>query len=170
MHFELVQHVHGPLEAVESAFVDPAFLHQLGALPKLGSPELLDQTEEGNLVHQRLRYAFVGHLSPVVTRVVDPARLTWVEESTLDRTTHQTTWRIVPDNYANLLEASGVITLAPDAEGATVRRTEGDVRVGVPFVGRKVEAAIISGLQEHAALEAEMVNQWVSSPPFPSGG
>jgi hypothetical protein len=39
---------------------------------------------------------------------------------------------------------------------------EGEVHVGVPLVGRKVEAAIISGLAEHAAAETEVMHEWLS--------
>jgi hypothetical protein len=96
--------------------------------------------------------------------VVKPDKLTWVEDSTLDRTTHVTTFQILPDNYANLLEASGRITLQARDDGGTVRRTGGELNVRVPFVGRKVEQAIISGLQEHAVLEADAVDRWLAPP------
>jgi hypothetical protein len=163
MHFAVVQHLRAPLDVVESVFVDPKFITESGTLePKLGSPELLDQREDGDKLHQRVRYRFVGHLSPVVTRVIDPSRLTWVEEVTLDRSTHRTTWKIQPDNYANLLTASGEFVLSPAGPDATERRVEGDVKVRVPLVGRKAEAAIVSGLLEHVRTEEDMVNRWIA--------
>jgi hypothetical protein len=162
MDFELVEQLHGPLDQVEPVFVDPEFIAQSGTLPKLGSPVLLDQQQEGDKLHQRVRYRFVGELSPVVTRVIDPARLTWVENTTLDHSTHRTSWQILPDNYANLLSASAEITLVPISADSTERRVKGAVRVRVPLVGRKAEAAIISGLREHAALEADLVNRWMA--------
>jgi hypothetical protein len=163
MHFELVQQLHGPLDIVEAVFVNPEFLTELGSLHKLGSPVLLDQQEQGQKLRQRVRYRFVGELSPVVTKVIDPARLTWVEDTTLDRATHRTTWKILPDNYANLLSASGEITLNPRDSDTAVRRVTGDVNVRVPIVGRKAEAAIISGLREHATAEVDAVNRWVAA-------
>ena len=45
------------------------------------TPDVLDQRVDGDLVRQRIRYAFVGDLSPAVTAVVDPDKLTWVEQS-----------------------------------------------------------------------------------------
>jgi hypothetical protein len=162
MDFELVQHLHGPLDQVESVFVNPEFIAQSGSLPKLGSPVLLDQQAQGDKLRQRVRYRFVGELSPVVTRIIDPARLTWIEDTTFDRSTHRTSWQILPDNYAHLLSASGEITLASTGDDTTERRVEGAVKVRVPFVGRKAEAAIISGLREHAALEADLVNRWMA--------
>jgi Protein of unknown function (DUF2505) len=165
VRFELVQLLHAPLEAVEAAFVDPAFLIKLASLPKLGNPELVEQEDRGDELWQRVRYAFAGELSPTVKAVVDPDRLTWIEESTLDRVTHTTTFRILPDHYARMLEASGTITLTANGTGAdavTDRRGVGEVVVHVPLVGRKVEAAIISGLREHAELEVSLVERWAT--------
>jgi hypothetical protein len=164
VHFDLVQELRGELSRVEAAFVDEEFLAELGRLPKLGSPAFLDRQDVGDRVRLRVRYAFVGRLSPAVTAVVKPDKLTWVEDSTLDRTTHVTTFQILPDNYANLLQASGTITLQAREDGGTVRRAGGELKVRVAFVGRRVERAIISGLEEHAVLEAEAVDRWLAPP------
>ena len=80
MRFRIQQRFDAPVEEVEAVLLDPAFLVRLGQLPKLGRPELLDQREDGDVVHRRVRFAFAGQLSAAVTAVVDPARLTWVEE------------------------------------------------------------------------------------------
>jgi len=160
MRFELLQRVRATLAEVEAALVEPAFIAALGQMPALGSPELLDQREHDHLVERRIRYAFVGHLSPAVTAVVDPRRLTWVEEATIDRTTHRSEFRIVPDHYANLLAAAGTIALSAD-DGVVVRRAEGELHVHVPLLGRKVETAIIGGLHEHAEAEARALQGWI---------
>jgi hypothetical protein len=171
VHFELIQRLRAPLEAVETIYVDADFLAELGRLPELGHPELLEQQDRGERLSQRARYTFVGELSAAVRAVVDPELLSWVEESTLDRISHQTTFTIVPDHYGGLLQASGEINLAVEAAtGAgggtgplTVRRSTGDLRVHVPFVGHKVESAIISGLRDHAELEVDVVERWVAA-------
>ena len=163
MRFTIEQVFAAPLERVEAALVDPAYLERLRTLPKLGRPTLLERREDGPLVHQSVRYAFVGDLNAAVRRVVDPARLSWVEESTTDTTTHVTTWRIVPDHYGHLLRASGTFRLQPTATG-TRRVAEGDLKVSVPFVGGKVEQAIVSGLREHAALEQDVLEDWLRDP------
>ncbi|HZQ28799.1 MAG TPA: DUF2505 family protein, partial [Acidimicrobiales bacterium] len=142
---------------VEDVFVDPAFLASLGRLPNLGGAELLDQRVDGHLVHQQVRYAFTGELSSAVTRVVDPRKLTWIESSTLDRRTHATDFEILPDHYANRLSARGRFTLT----GATRRTADADLTVHIPLVGRRAEQAIVSGLTEHARLEADAVNDWL---------
>ena len=160
MRFHLEQDFDVPLQQVEDAYVDPEFIERLAELPRLGHPELIDQERDGALVRQRVRYRFEGDLSSAVTRVVDPARLTWIEETVLDRRLHRTTFVIRPDHYGNRLEASGTFTL--HSHGTRTRRvTDGDLRVHVPFVGGKVERAIVSGLAEHAAREVELLQAWL---------
>jgi hypothetical protein len=161
MRFRIVQRFDAPVEAVEAALLDPAFLDRLGELPRLGRPHLLDQHEEGDVVRRRVRYAFTGDLSPAVTAVVDRAKLTWVEESTTDRRTHGTTFRMVPDHYADRLTSSGEFTLTPEGEGSR-RVADGDLRVRFPLVGGRVEQAIVSGMEEHAAVEARALAQWLT--------
>jgi hypothetical protein len=160
MRFRIVQRFVAPLEAVEPALVDPAFLERLAELPKLGRPTLLGQEVDGDVVRQQVRYAFAGHLSSAVTAVVDPAKLTWIEDSTIDRRTHRTTFRILPDHYRDRLACEGTFTLQPDGDGSR-RVAEGDLRVRFPLVGGRVERAIVSGLEEHAELEAEVMTRWL---------
>ena len=145
-----------------AAFVDPDLLALLGAQPDLGRPQLLDQDDRGQVLAQRVRYRFVGELSGAVTRVVDPARLTWVEESELDRRSSTTTFRIVPDHYGGLLRCAGTIPVSEAEGGGSLRVIEADLKVTVPFVGGSVERAIVSGLRDHAAAEARVVGDWLA--------
>ena len=162
MRFELVQDLRADLPAVEAAYLNDDFLAELGRLPQLGSPVFLDRRPEGEQVRQRIRYAFVGTLSSAVTAVVDPKRLTWVDDALIDPASHTTTFTIVPDHYAGLLEASGTITLTSVDGGGTLRRTVGQLKVHFPFVAGRVEKAIISGLRDYAAVEADALDRWTS--------
>jgi len=162
VRFRIEQHFGRPLDVVEDVLCDPTFVSRMSGLPKVGRVELLLHEVDGTVVHQQVRYAFAGDLSPAVRRVVDPARLTWVEDSTTDRTTHISRFRILPDNYAALLHCEGTFTLTPEGDGASRRLADGDLKVSVPLVGGKVERAILSGLEEHAATEVELVNSWAT--------
>ncbi|HET7651530.1 MAG TPA: DUF2505 family protein [Acidimicrobiales bacterium] len=172
MHFEIEQRFRAPRDAVEAAYVDPALFSALAALPKIGRPELLDQARDGDRVRQRVRYQFTGEVSGAVRRVVDPARLSWVEETVFDAAAHRSDVRIVPDHYGGLLESRMTITYVPaDEDGGTLRRAVGEVRVHMPIVGGKVERAIVSGMREHAQVEQGAVERWFDGRPSgPSPG
>jgi hypothetical protein len=162
VRFRIEQRFERPVEVVEPVLVDPDFVAAMAKLPKLGRPQLLDRTEDGDTVRMRVRYAFVGELSSAVRRVVDPARLTWVQDQTTDRRTHRTRFTILPDHYASLLRCDGESTLRTDGGTGSVRTTDGQIGVSVPLVGGKVERAIVSGLEEYAEAEEDLVRDWLS--------
>jgi hypothetical protein len=162
MRFRLEQTFDAPVDAVALAFTEPDLYTVLGALPKLGQPEVLGRTEDGDVVRLQIRYQFTGDLSPAARKVVDPARLSWVEHSTHDLGRHQVDFTMVPDNYGNLLRASGRYSFEPDGPAATRRVAEGDVAVRVPLVGKSVENAIVSGIREHLADEVTVVERYLA--------
>jgi hypothetical protein len=161
VRFFIEQRYQASLPEVEDAYCSPELLATLATLPKVGGAELLDQRTEGDRVLQRVRYHFTGELNSAVTAVVDPSRLSWVEESELDRTTHVTTWHIVPDHYASRLTCAGTFRLSEAGDG-TLRRTEAEIKVHFPLVGGRVEKAIVSGLEEHAAAEQLAVQAYMA--------
>ena len=160
MRFRIEQGFGHPAAAVQTALLDPAFIARMAELPKLGGPQVLERRDGGGEVTMRVRYAFAGELSSAVRRVVDPARLTWIEESTTDVAAGRATFRIVPDHYGSMLRCSGTFTLTGVGTGSR-RLAEGELRVSVPLVAGKVERAILSGMEEHAAAEAELVDAWL---------
>lgn len=170
MQFRIEQRIPASVDEVQDALLDPAFLDAMARLPRLGHPELLSQELDGDIVEREIRYRFAGHLSPAVTAVIDPDRLTWVEESQTDRATHVTQWVIRPDHYADRLRCSGTFTLTGEGDGprgsgsgTTTRIAEGELKVSFPLVGGRVEKAIVSGMQEHAQAEAVALAQWLES-------
>jgi hypothetical protein len=159
--FRIDQHITAPLEAVEAALLDREFVVVTAELPKLGAPELLELQRDGDRVHQRIRYRFTAELSGAVTRVVDPSKLTWVDDARYDLTAHTSRHRILPDNYADRLRASYDVALEPLGD-STRRVVVGELTVHVPLVGGRVERAVVSGLEQHAAAEAELLTTWIA--------
>lgn len=163
MQFTLEQRFTAPVEAVEAAFLDPDVLARLANLGHLGRPQLLDQFDDGDTLRRQVRWAFTAPLSSAVTAVVDPARLTWVEESVLDRNSHRSEFVILPDHYPDRLRCEGTVSLWALGE-RTRRVTEGELAVRFALVGRKVEQAIVKGLRDHAASEEKVVQRWLDEP------
>lgn len=159
MRFEIEQLFTGPPEAVARIHTEPRFYELLGELPKLGKPEVLDRREDGAVVQLAVRFRFTGNLSSAVTRVVDPAKLTWIEESVHDLAQLTSTFRMKPDHYPDRLRSEGSARYEPSDDGGTGRVTTGDLSVRVPLVGRTVEGAIVSGLREHLAAEIAVVER-----------
>lgn len=163
MQFHIEQRFVAGIDAVEAALYSPQLILRLATLPKLGGATLLDEQTDGDKVARRVRYHFTAPLSSAVTAVVDPAKLTWVEESVHNRATHVTTWQIVPDHYADRLTCRGTFTLIARGDAETLRQTSADIKVHFPLVGGRVEKAIVSGLREHAADEERVMNEFLRS-------
>jgi len=158
--FRIEQRILAPLAAVEAALLDREFVAATTGLPKLGAPELLDQKRNGDRAHQRIRYRFTAELSSAVTRVVDPAKLTWIDDARYDLVSHTSHHRIVPDNYADRLQATYDVTLEPLGD-STRRVVDGELKVRVQLVGGRVERVIVDGIEEHAGAEAELLGRWI---------
>lgn len=164
MHFELTQRFSAPVADVADAFCDPGFYEVLAELPKLGRPEVLSRETDGSRVVMRVRYRFNGELSSAARAVLDPAKLTWVEESTHDLAAHRVSFVQVPDHYADRFTCRGSYRFRADGASHTIRTAEGDVKVRAPIVGSSVERAIISGLKEHLHEAVDLLERWLSEP------
>ncbi len=167
MRFELAQRFAASPDEVADAFTDPGMYAELASLPKLGQPEVIERRAEGGIVHLQVRYRFTGDLSAAVKAVVDPAKLTWVDDSHHDLSRRVVTFTMRPDHYADRFKASGSYRFepAPNDPGATVRTTVGDIKVKMMLVAGQVERAIISGLREHLASEVKVVERWIGRRP-----
>jgi hypothetical protein len=160
--FTLHQEIPAPVDVVDAALVNPDFLTRMDELPKLGSAEVVANDRDGDIVRLQVRYLFQADLSAAVTRVVDPTKLTWIEDSTVDLSAHHTTCVIRPDNYANMLEGSYEATIAASDSGC-VRTVTGKIKVRVPLLGGKVEKAIVGGLTENSDAQTLLLTEFLGS-------
>jgi hypothetical protein len=162
VRFRVDQRIAGDPDAVARVFADPGYYAVLGQLPKLGTPQLLSHSEEGDVVRLRVRFRFEGELNRAARAALDPDRLTWVEESTHDLGRRHVEFRLSPDHYRDRLRCSGRYWFEPAGDGITFRHAEGEVHVRTPFVGRVVEQALVSGLREHLGAEVEVVERYLA--------
>jgi hypothetical protein len=161
VRFVFEQRIAGEPDAVQAVFLEPGFYADLAGLPNLGAPVLLGQERRGDTVLQRVRYRFSGDLAPAARAVLDPARLTWVDESVHDLAARTVRFRMLPDHYGDRLTCSGTYRFTAAGPGATVRTTDGELKVRALFVAGAVERAIVGGLRDHLGAETEVVERWV---------
>ncbi len=160
VQFTADQQYAGPPDAVMALLTDPAFYAQLEGLTKVAPPEVLDRVVDGSTVQMQIRYRFIASLPSAATAILDPARLTWIDDTTYDLAAGSSRTVLRPDHYPDRLQASATTTFVakPGPSSAdpeqTVRAVRGTFKVKVPLVGGKVEKALASGLIEHIAEEA----------------
>jgi hypothetical protein len=164
MRFRLEHTIAAARNSVEAAYLDPGFYVALGELEKIDAPLILSREDDGAVTRLRLRYAFTGELPAAARAVLDPQRLTWVQESTVHRDEHRTDFVIRPDHYGRRLRCAGSSLFEEASGGAATRQcVEGEVKVHWPIVGGAVERALVSGLEEHLREEAQAVARWVAA-------
>ena len=161
MDFTIAVRLVHPPTAVQDAFLDPDFLAVTATLPKIGGAEVLELSRAADTARLRVRYRFTAPLSKAVTRVIDPDKLTWVDDARFDLTTMRAEHVMLPDNYADRLEAAYVSTLANHGTGTTWT-VSGSLTVHAPLVGGKVAGVIVDGLREHAAAQGGVLDEWLT--------
>lgn len=149
---------------VAAAYRDPQLYPRFADIGVLDQPDVLDISERDGRWRARVRYRFVGELGhPLVAKVVDPKRLTWVEETVVDHT-GSGTFTIVADHYAKLLGFTGRIEASEPEPSATARRLRGVLTLHLPFVARPftgaAEGAISAGLAEAAHEQVPIVESF----------
>ena len=163
MRFRIEQRYEEPPDAVMAAFADPDLYRTYVGLTKVGTPEVLLHRVEGSIVHLQLRMRFVADLPSAARAVIDPARLTWVQDERYDRQAGRATVEFRPDHYGDRFSCTGASTFAPAGKGC-VRPAEGNLRIRMPLIGGQVERALVSGLREHFAEEQPLVARWLARP------
>lgn len=164
MRFRLRHAYDADPDAVAAAYASAALYDAFGALPRASAPVVLERTEsdDGRTVHLRVRWRFSADLAPAARAVVDPDKLTWVEESTHDLANRTVTWVMHPDNYRDRFACRGTYRFDPKGAG-TERVTEGELRIKAPLVAKLVENAIVSGLDEQLDAEVPLVEAAVKT-------
>jgi hypothetical protein len=86
-----------------------------------------------------------------------------VEVSTHRLADREVTFRMDPDHYADRFQSSGSSRFDASGDGtSTARRSGGEVSIRVRLVGRRVEQAIVAGLQDHLTAEVPLLERWVA--------
>jgi hypothetical protein len=165
MQFRTEQTIAAAPDLVESRLADPAFIAATSRLHPLTDCRLLDRTDgpDGS-VRLRIHRRFAADLPRAVTAVVDPARLTWIEDVRFRPGSGHAAHRILPDHYGELLTCAFTTTLAGAplrSGGAGTRRlATGRLTVRVLLGAGPVERAIVSGLRAYASAEADLLGSW----------
>lgn len=151
---------------VAAAYVDPELYARFEALPKLADVRLVGVERRDDVTVVRVHERFAAPLNAMTRKVLDPARLGWVEESEL-AADGSGTFRILPDHYERMLRFAGRITLGPGrGEGTAHRRITGELAVSLPLPLRPfagvTERTIVDGLADVLAAQVPLVEAHVA--------
>ena len=164
MRFSVGQTVAVAPEAAVAAYANPAFY---AGRPSSGDISLIEVVNHRAMspVTMEVRYKFTGSVSSAVRAVVDPAKLSWVTRTEIDKEERRTQFTVLPDHYPDRLDCSGtfVFSEGESGPGSTVVTIEGDLKVHVFLVGRTVEQLIVSGLRTYLASEVSTLPEFTAT-------
>jgi hypothetical protein len=162
MRLDIRQQFTVPVRSVRDAYLDPSLYPCFHTVGKLGDIAVLsiDEVDEGR--RARVRYRFTGRIPALAATVVDPGKLSFVEETIYAGDLGG--FHIIGDHYPRLLDCAGRIELTPLA-GGCLRRVTGELRAHLPFVARPathvVERSIVSGLTDALHAQVPIVEAFV---------
>jgi hypothetical protein len=146
-----------PVEAVETALLDPDFWGQL-ELPDVDAPTVLSSKAD------RIEIAMVwaGTLEGLGRRIAGSDHVTWKQTLQLDRVRH--TGRL---EIASALRVTttcrATLRFDPIDGGAGTRRTlDGELSVKVPLVGGQAEQRLAPGIRQRIDDEAVALRAWLA--------
>ena len=156
MQFSIEQNVAVSPDAAVAAYGNPAFYENRAPSGDISLVEVVSHEDTGAQARLEVRYRFTGSVSSAVRAVIDPAKISWVTRTDIDKEHHRSSFVVLPDYYPDRLDCRGTFTFAEagSSTGATVITIAGDLKVHVFLVGRTVEQLIVNGLR--AYLEAEI--------------
>jgi hypothetical protein len=135
---------------------DPDFYLGL-ALPDLSQPQILERSEAGDVVSLRLRYAFVGTLDPIASRLLGSSQPAWIQEVRVNRQLGSGVLRFEAENDPRRLHGQADFILIEDGEG-TVQTVDGELVVALPGIGRMAERRIVPGILVRMDIEAQALD------------
>ena len=161
MEFNLTQKFESTAEQVIEAYASAELYEQLTGLPKLGGLEVVARQQDGHRVRLEVRYHFKAPLPSAVTAVVDPEKLSWIQETKFDTRSGRANFVLKPDHYPDRLKASGSFEIT-EVDGKAQRKIKGEVKVRALLVSGKVESVIIDGLKEYLKAEAPATDAFIT--------
>jgi Protein of unknown function (DUF2505) len=153
--FSVGQSVAVAPEAAMAAYANPAFYEGRESSGDISLVEVVSHHDDGTTAHLEVRYKFTGSVSSAVKAIIDPAKMSWVTRSDIDRPARRTSFTVLPDYYPDRLECQGSYRFDDGANGAdsSVITIEGDLKVHFFLVARTVEQLIVNGLRTYLAAE-----------------
>jgi hypothetical protein len=142
-------------DAAVAAYGNPAFYEGRPPRDDISLIGVVGHEESASQVLIEIRYQFIGSVSSAVRAIIDPAKLSWLTRTEIQKEERRARFTIIPDHYPDRLECSGTFRFLADAAGtdATSISIEGDLTVHVFLVGPTVEQLVVSGLRSYLAAE-----------------
>lgn len=121
---------------------------------------ILRSEERGNMLFERFRITSHKELPALMRSATGADRLSYEQEMESDNLKFTTRWKILPSFAQDKVKCEGSSKLIATPDGCE-RIVTGDLKVSVPFVGGKIEQAIVSELEAGYAKTAQVISRFL---------
>ncbi len=162
MQFSLRQEFSVAADRVVVAYSSPALYDTFDGLDNIGPPVVVNhQVQDSGEVHLQVRYHYTGDLPPGASAFIDTSNIAVTEASVIDPARRSSTFELRTGLGRQFRGAGRTLVEPGPSSDTSIRRLSGDLRIGIPLVGSKVERAIIDGLAESLQSQVGLVEDWV---------
>lgn len=160
MKMNVRHHLPAPPEVAWREIFSEAYSAAIAAHAGTSSVILSEEVRDGKRL-VRSQVTLAKELSGAAAKVMGSKHLIYILEERIDDASHTVQWRVLVDKVSDKVKAQGVFKIEP-ADNGCERIIQGEVKVAVPFIGRKIEAGIAAELEKSYEATAVFAAQWLS--------
>lgn len=123
-----------------------------------GEYELLFEHDEDGITTRRQRIIMNRELPAAMTKVLGSDRIGYELETRIDNKASRSEWTITPLVLPDRISGAGVAVVTATKDGC-LRIIEGDLKVRVPILGKKMEERLVADVSKSYDRSAEIIHQ-----------
>lgn len=145
MRFTMTHHFACSPQRMWEIYEDDEFERRLQEATQVRREVVVEEDNDG-VLKKRLRCVAQKELPTPMKVALGIERFEYVQEQRLDRETNTLEWDVETPFMTDRVDASGV-TRVEVTDGGCERRVDGEIRVRLPLVGKKMERKLAERLQ-----------------------
>ncbi len=144
---------------------NPVFVAGTDERARVEKTVVEESTEPDGRRFQRVRFTSRVPLTPVAAKLLNASHLTydqlqWIKDDDL-----YLDWEVLPPISTKRFKAVGEYRILPRGENeeSCERVITGNIDVGVPLVGRRIEETVVNEIRRSYDLAAEFTLEWLAN-------
>jgi hypothetical protein len=128
-------------------------------LPNVSQRKVIERKREGTKLHSKLEWCVHGQIPKIAQKLIDPDKLTFLEQTVWDDETATFTTRIIPHFLKDKFDCRTTSAWSAIDANRAKRTFSGKLEIKIPIIGSIVEKTIIDYLKKNNDKNAVMVTK-----------
>lgn len=122
---------------------------------------ILEERAEGGVIRKKVRTEPERELPAVAAKLLGSSKLSYVQDSTLDRENNRLDWTVRMDAMSDRVDVKGRTTVVPLPSGGCKRIVDGEITVRVRLVGGQIEKAVVAEFEKSMARAVDIARELI---------